>query len=60
MYISTGERKANDMLDYEKIGENLYEVFNAYTGTSMYLVNSESAALAEIALWTLTTVGKKV
>ena len=48
------------MLDYEKIGENLYEVFNAYTGTSMYLVNSESAALAEIALWTLTTVGKKV
>jgi hypothetical protein len=45
------------MLDYEKLGENLYEVFNAYTGTSMYLVNSEEAAKAEIALWALTVAG---
>jgi hypothetical protein len=47
------------MLDYEQIGSNLWEVFNANTGTSMYLVNSEEAALQEMNNWVKTTEGRK-
>ena len=35
------------MYDYEQLGPNLYEVFNAVTGATLYLVNSENAAKEE-------------
>jgi hypothetical protein len=36
------------MYDYEQLGPNLYEVFNAVTGATLYLVNSEQSAKEEI------------
>ena len=36
------------MYDYEQLGPNLYEVFNARTGAVLYSVNNEESAKNDI------------